>query len=53
MSEKVWENVKQAVLVAVLLAVLGKLWNTYEQVIELRMDVDRLYAIVSEMAQEE
>jgi len=52
MSEKVWENVKQAVLVAAILACLGKLWQTYEQVIELRMDVDRLYSLVDDVAKQ-
>lgn len=43
-----WERIKEAILVAILLAVLGKIWQTYETVIELRSDVDMLYSIVSD-----
>jgi len=46
------DDIMKAVIIAILLAVLGKAWQTYETVIELRGDVDRLYAIVSEDIQE-
>jgi len=51
MSSKFWMSVLQAVIVALLLGVMGKVWQTYEQVLELRHDVDVLYGEVNELAQ--
>ena len=51
-SSKFWQNVLQTLVIAGLLAVLGKVWTTYETVIELRGDVDRLYSAVDDLAKE-
>jgi hypothetical protein len=51
MNSKFWTSVLQAVIVALLLGVMSKVWQTYEQVIELRHDLDVLYSEVSDLAQ--
>lgn len=45
---KFWTAVLQAVVVALLLGIGSRVWSTYEEVLELRHDVDSLYAIVSD-----
>lgn len=50
MGEKMRQGIIQAVVVALLLAVLGKVWTTYETVVELRHDVDALYSLVDDVA---
>jgi hypothetical protein len=50
-NQKFWMGVLQAIIVALLLGVMGKVWQTYEQIIELRHDVDVLYGEVNELAQ--
>ena len=52
---KFWQDVMRVIIAAILLAVLKQGWETYQtsrdtkrEVKELREDVDKLYAIVSE-----
>ena len=47
---KLMQGVLQALIVALLVALMSKAWGTYEQVIELRHDVDTLYSEVSDLA---
>lgn len=53
MNAKMWQNILQALIIAGLLAVLGKMWQTYETVLELRSDVDQLYGLVNDLARGE
>ena len=47
---KFWQGVLQTVIAAALMALLAKTWQTYEEVLELRFDVDTLYSKVDDVA---
>jgi len=53
MNEKFWLGVVQAIVVALLLGIGATAWETYQEVVDLRHDVNVLYGMVNELAQRE
>jgi uncharacterized membrane protein YqjE len=49
MKEKIIENAMTAVIVSLLLGIIGQVWNTYNEVRELRHDVNQLSKDLKEL----